>query len=101
MLVKAARNHSSGGEVTGKNGPATESEPVTYALNTEFQPCELCIRSLSLGWAQLGSQTHTSHTVYALTFVNRRFEQFLNPLTFIMKVFNILVYVNSLVSCKL
>ena len=36
MLVKAARDPSSGGDVTGENGPATESEPVTYALMPSF-----------------------------------------------------------------
>ena len=34
MLVKAARDHSSGGDVTGENGPATEPEPVTYTLSS-------------------------------------------------------------------
>ena len=35
-LVKAAGQHSLGGEVTGEKGPATEPEPMTYTLTRSF-----------------------------------------------------------------
>ena len=40
-LVKAAGNHSSGGEATGERGPATEPQTWDLRSNTEVQPCEL------------------------------------------------------------
>jgi len=35
-FVQSAGQHSSGGEVTGEEGPATEPEPVTYILKWTF-----------------------------------------------------------------